>query len=600
MYKYLILISILFITEVAALDIISVNDKTTDINLSPKSEVFFDSMSRYDYKTVSSELFHNDFVPIESKSISAGFTDDTVWTRFSIKNDDDKIFYGELEIPIPWIDVLDVYIQVDDVLSVKKLGSSFSFKQRDINSRSFFIPINIQPQKTATVYIKAQSISSITLAPHLCSTKNFSDRLTHIAMFNGALIGIIFIMFLYNLNMYLTLEDDNYLYYILYLVGLLFFMGTYYGYNYQLLWSNSPNFNENTSSLIIVFSFFAGLLFTRNFLNSAKYFPKIDIFLSILMYLFLILGIFSFIIESKLTIIYMIVFLAVLYSIGLIYISMISMIKKISGSKYFLIAWLISAVTLILSSAMVQGYVDYSHFLYDFFGYGMVSNLLFLSFALIDRTKDVRAQSKSVIKQESALIDDLHKSKEKLQHSKEKLQYKIDVQTVQLREKDKELKKISIKDELTGLYNRVKLEELLSNELHRSKRYYDNFSIMVVNIDGLKKINDTQSYEVGNSVIKEISDLLIKSIRYIDTVGRWSDTEFLILCPETTAENAVIASEHLQTVINNYKFFFVGSARVSFGVTASLLDDSGQDIIQRAYDALSNAKKNGKNRIEVL
>ena len=119
-------------------------------------------------------------------------------------------------------------------------------------------------------------------------------------------------------------------------------------------------------------------------------------------------------------------------------------------------------------------------------------------------------------------------------------------------------------------------------------------------LDDLKKINDTHGFEVGNSLMKEMADLFMRHIRYLDTVGRWSETEYLVVCPQTDANSALVAARHLQKLVEQNKFFFVGTATASFGVAGSHPDDTLQDIMKRAYEALSIAKESGRNRAEVL
>ncbi len=599
MYKLLFILLVL-LSELSSLEIIYVNNKTEKVNISPKSDVFFDSQSIYNYENICIDMFDSNFIPIKSKSLSAGYTKDTIWTRFAIENNDHELFNGDIEIPTHWINRLDVYIQNDTGLIVKNLGTSLPFETREVSSSSFFIPIIIQPQERVTFYIRAQGTNAITLAPYLYSHEKSSQRLTYIAMFNAVLIGIIVIMVLYNLSIYLRLEDDNYLYYVIYLVGLLFFMGTYYGYNFQLFWQNSPTFNESITLPIIAFSFVTGLLFTRNFLDTKKNFPNMDLYLAIVMYNFIVLGLLSFIIDNTLITVYATTFLILFHYVGVIYVSTLSVMKKISGAKYFLLAWLISGLSMFLSSIMFYGYVDYDSLLYDSLAIGIILNILLLAFALVDRSRYQKEQSRLEVEHEHNAVGKISKSKDYLENLKEKLLRRIDVQNIQLREKENELKKLSIKDELTSLYNRAKLEELLANELHRAKRYSDNFSVILVNIDGLNTINEAHSHQVGDTVIQEMAGVLIKNIRYIDTVGRWSDTEYLIICPETNSEQASIASEHLQKAIQEYKFFFIGSVTVSFGVTSCLKNDSVKDIMHRAFEALSLAKSKGRDRVEAL
>ena len=93
---------------------------------------------------------------------------------------------------------------------------------------------------------------------------------------------------------------------------------------------------------------------------------------------------------------------------------------------------------------------------------------------------------------------------------------------------------------------------------------------------------------------------MISSIRYLDTVGRWSENEFLIICPETNIDQVVIVAQHLMSVIEGNNFFFVGNVKASFGATECHTDDTDNYIMDRAYKALYTAKANGKNRIELV
>ena len=104
------------------------------------------------------------------------------------------------------------------------------------------------------------------------------------------------------------------------------------------------------------------------------------------------------------------------------------------------------------------------------------------------------------------------------------------------------------------------------------------------------------SRQCQDSVHGAVKDL--HHVRYLDTVGRWSDTEYLIVCPETDTHNTLTAAGHLQMFIEKSKFFFVGSATASFGVTSSKRDDTLEDVMKRGYQALALAKTNGKNRVE--
>src|SRR3990167_2230930 len=560
-FGFLFFIFFIVVGKIGAVEAMKVDDKTKKINLSMNSELFIDAQNHFSYEGVRDNSFSDNFKPASLQSISNGYTNSTIWMRFSIKNEGNADFGGKIEMPIPWMDKIDVYMQSGEGLSVANFGSTLAFDERKINVRSFFLPISIKPLETTTIYIKTKGADAIVLAPWLYSEKEAAERLTDIAMFDGALIGIIFIMILYNLSNYLMLRDKNYLFYLSYLVGLLFLLGTYYGYNYQLFWKESPTFNATASPLTVAF---------------------------------------SFIVDSKPVIMYFSVVLGALVFLFLLYISALSMKKKLSGSNYLLLAWFSLALGELVSFIMTLGYVSYSDNMYDFFALMAVLNILMISFALVARVKDVEMQCEFEVKKEHEIADRLNMSKKELIELNEKLQRKVDRQEHEFLLKNIEYEKLSIKDDVTGLYNQAKLEEILSNELHRTKRYDYIFSLIIINIDGLKNINDTHGFEVGNSVMKEMADLFMRHIRYLDTVGRWSDTEYLVICPETNADNALIAAQHLQKLVEKNKFFFVGTASASFGVTSARPGDTLQDIMKRAYEALSVAKESGRGKAEAL
>lgn len=599
-FSFLVFIFFIFIGEVGAVDAIKVNDKTREIDLSLHSELFVDAQNHFSYDGISTTLFNDNFKPANLESISADHANETVWMRFNITNDGQESFNGKIEIPILWIDAVDIYLKSGEELRVENFGATSAFEQREVDARSFFLPISIKPSETTTVYMKIKGWNAVSFTPRLYSQNRASERLTYVAMFNGVLIGIALIMLLYNLSNYVTLRDKNYLYYMFYLVGLLFLMGSYYGYNFQLFWKESPEFNTNISALSIAFSFFTALLFTRNFLDVNKNLPKVDNYLILIIILSAVLGLSSLMVDSKLIITYALAALGALTFSFLIYISAFSMKNKLSGSNYLLLAWLFLAIGELISFMMFLGYISYSDYVYDSFALVVVLNILMISFALVSRIKDAEMQCEFEVKKEHELADRLNMSKKELRELNEKLQRRVARQEHELFEKNKEHEKFFIKDDITGLYNKAKLEEILTNELHRTKRYDYKFSVIVINIDGLKKINDTHGFEVGNSLMKEMADLFMRHIRYLDTVGRWSDKEYLVVCPQTDADGALVVAQHLQKLVEQNKFFFVGTATASFGIASSHHDDTLQDIMKRAYEALSIAKESGRNRAEAL
>lgn len=163
-----------------------------------------------------------------------------------------------------------------------------------------------------------------------------------------------------------------------------------------------------------------------------------------------------------------------------------------------------------------------------------------------------------------------------------------------------EIKALSITDKLTQIYNRLKLDESLEKEWERSNRTEIPFSLMILDIDHFKSVNDTFGHQVGDIVLIELADILRTHVRSIDIVGRWGGEEFLIILPETDQDGAILLAEKLRVLIDEKNFTRAGKITASFGVAAYHNDRSPELIVSRADSALYKAKENGRNRVEFL
>jgi diguanylate cyclase (GGDEF)-like protein len=173
-----------------------------------------------------------------------------------------------------------------------------------------------------------------------------------------------------------------------------------------------------------------------------------------------------------------------------------------------------------------------------------------------------------------------------------------DAQT-QLKDQNKLFRKQSITDRLTGLYNRLKLDEDIAFEIKRKKRIKSEFSIIMLDIDSFKKINDTFGHLIGDWVLRALATLLKGSIRDSDIIGRWGGEEFLIICSATDLEGGQNLAEKLRKRIEGAKFPEVGKLTASFGVATHQQDEMADTVIARVDKALYRAKKKGRNRVEL-
>jgi len=175
------------------------------------------------------------------------------------------------------------------------------------------------------------------------------------------------------------------------------------------------------------------------------------------------------------------------------------------------------------------------------------------------------------------------------------LHYLIDVTKYkQLQDK---LIELSMKDPLTGLYNRRFFVKKFEEERERSKRFFKTFSIIMLDIDDFKKINDTYGHNVGDEVLINIANTIMKRIRKTDIAARWGGEEFVILLPETSLKDAVFLAEDIRASIEKIKVSEVKKITASFGVAQYMDGDTLYKLINRADEQLYKAKKHGKNQV---
>ena len=162
----------------------------------------------------------------------------------------------------------------------------------------------------------------------------------------------------------------------------------------------------------------------------------------------------------------------------------------------------------------------------------------------------------------------------------------------------KKIEALSVTDPLTQLFNRLKIEDVFKLEIERANRYQKPLSVIIVDIDYFKLVNDTYGHDIGDEVLKSISKILKENIRSTDTLGRWGGEEFIILVPETNKDQTTLLAEKIRISIEIYKFSKIKNLTASFGVSSFTQDDTKESLIKKADNALYKAKEMGRNRVE--
>ena len=168
-----------------------------------------------------------------------------------------------------------------------------------------------------------------------------------------------------------------------------------------------------------------------------------------------------------------------------------------------------------------------------------------------------------------------------------------------IEEKNIELNRLALTDNLTTLFNRRKLEELIQAEINKDGHGNNGFCLSILDIDHFKEVNDKYGHQRGDSVLVEIANILKNNLRISDYVGRYGGEEFIIIFPESKIEDIKLVIEDFRFKIAHYDFEGIEHKTASFGLTSSKKGDTIETVIKRADNALYEAKKSGRNKVVV-
>ena len=171
---------------------------------------------------------------------------------------------------------------------------------------------------------------------------------------------------------------------------------------------------------------------------------------------------------------------------------------------------------------------------------------------------------------------------------------------LRLQELARDLGQQAVTDPLTGLYNRLKIDQVLTDEMLRASRYGDPFSLVLFDVDNFKAINDAHGHQIGDKTLVRLSDTASAMVRRSDVLARWGGEEFVLLTRGADGAMAQLAAEKLRAAIERLDFEDAGQVTCSFGVTQYADGDTAEDLVSRADRALYLAKLNGRNRVEAV
>ena len=501
-----------------------------------------------------------------SHSISLGIATEPVWLKISVNNTDLTEIIYRLSIETPWLDYINTWLVNNNQVEAKYSGGdAVPYDQRPMQYRFYAFEHNYELGKT-DVYIRIETLGPMAIPVRFNIIPAAIERDISAGYQYGILYGILFALALYNLLLFFMISQKEYGLYSLYLIGFIANSLSYTGQIHTVFTADyGVHFQDWLDAFLMITYSVAGLHFARFLLNTASYAPKLNkvtYWVTIIIPLCMLIGalfnqlVFTLLLAFILNSTFAVLFVALGFS---------ALKAKIPAAFLFLFSSVTAAICIGISTMAVAGFVPYNDFTFKAIELGMVFEAISLALILGQRFR--LAQRDKLIAENHARIDPL-----------------------------------------TNLYNRRGFLEIVDSFWQGYIRNNRNFSIILLDIDHFKQVNDRLGHAAGDLVLEQISHCINKTIRGCDIAARWGGEEFIILLPETPQELSLIQAERLRSAIADliitYKdeFMKVTSSLGVIGTNQTPKESLSKEItidnfINRADEAMYIAKNKGRNRI---
>jgi len=527
------------------------------------------------------------------KTFNKSYNESSWWLRIDIDNPTPDTMTRLLEISYAVLDYIDVFVVEDTrILEQYNLGDKHPYHKRAFDHRNFIVPLEWNPNQHLSIYLRVETTSAVQVPVTLWDKETFFGFDTTRTILQGIFFGTMLVIAAYNLLIFFVLGERTYLLYVGYVLCMPLFLASLGGYSFRYLWPTLTQWNDQSIIVFLSGVVIFGASFTRSFLDVRNYAPMIDRALIIFWYGGLALGVSAFFIPYHYNITVLIVWAAGA-CIAALASGCVCWYKGQNTAKYYTIAWtsmLSGGLILALNKAGILPtnlFTEYGTHI------GSSLEVVLLSFALAERINAERRMRYEAQAQALAAT----------QRANEELEGRVLTRTKELETLTQQLRDLSNTDQLTGLHNRRHLDSSLLEEWERGKRYQRPLSVILIDIDHFKSVNDTYGHPVGDDCLQEVAGRIKSGVRWpTDFAARYGGEEFCIILPETELDGAMTVAERIRDLIHSQPVDTRNgplAVTISAGVHSVIpnSDLTLNSLLENADTALYQAKQQGRNRV---
>lgn len=560
-------------------------------------------------------------------TISLGFQRQPHWFRVDFATADITHKHWVLELGNPLIDHMVVFLYRDDTLLQQwETGDRFPFAQRPMESARFQFPFELQSDSRYQLLLYVDSTEALELPLLLTSLFDHTLMSDRRSLVDGVFHGFLIIMAAYSMALYLILRDRAYLSYVSYVVSMLLFFLSQQGLLYEYLFPRSPQAHHFSIPWISLLIFLSIAFFFREFLRFHQAVPRLwKVYCAMLAFhgvlcVSLLFG------EYQTLVSLMALNVAVSMLITFVAVCLLSW-RGSRPAQIVLVGWGL-LFTFILLFVLSRTGIFYNDFLASYgLRIGITLEILIFSFALsfrinmerkekewalnninLERAERIRAQELALQRE----IETRQAKEKTLQleiEQRENLQQLVDERTADLAKTlqnleraNRELEQLSSHDALTDLFNRRIFDARLDEYWQLAHRKQQPLSLLIIDVDHFKHVNDTYGHPCGDQVLKDLATLLRRLVnRPGDIIARYGGEEIAVLLPDTPLSGASHVANLIVQSCADTVFIWEGEPlriTVSIGVDSRMpaATDPRENLVASADSALYQAKQSGRNR----
>lgn len=547
------------------------------------------------------------------QALNLGLTSQAVWLRLQLVNTEDADLAVLLSIDNPLLDKVAVYHYFkQNTLLVKEIGDALPLKNRQIATESLLVKLTLPPSSNSTLLLRVESLDGVRVPLSLWQHDEYLKDKSKFNLLYGLLVGFILSLAITSLVMFSFSRKRYFALCGTILITLWLLLIYLYGFGYRYFHPSLPMLQQLAvpSMLILATCLFKPLFEqlrrpVKTLLQPLHTWSNRLLFISLF---------FIWLLPTNIMLSYCLFVPLIIMLLHITALGIDIRQQQTQPLNALLCGALIFFATQLYLIIVVFDIYDFNTRGLPFVFFSFLICSLSLSFAtikhfLIERDAQVAAQQSKIAQSEAhdALLQERlalqEQARSDLEANIEERTFELQVTLRELEEKNRALEQINMEDPLTKIKNRRYFDKKLVMDLRRSRREQTPLSIIMLDIDHFKSINDTYGHLIGDQTIRAVADIIKNRLkRPLDEVARYGGEEFVVLLPNTLLSGAIELAEQIRQEILDATIA-IANTEIKFTISAGVYSAIAEDInnpglfTDCADKALYHAKQSGRNRV---